>query len=197
MIRTLARFPGYRAAPSVAPGSDTRTLAGRRSVPHAGGLGPAREALTTPSEPSTHSTPRSVTVESHARGVGSPDNPDLSVRRRCELPGLNRSSDDLAPANASEEDSRLMRPIDRQSLRTPLYGSRRMAVPLERAGVETRPLVPSPPGPRIRLGNGIMSNPAGTSLQWQPRAATTRLGSICRTLPASFVKDNRLGSCRS
>jgi hypothetical protein len=34
----------------------------------------------------------------------------------------------------------------------------------------------------------------GTSLQWQPRAATTFLGSMYRTLPASFVKDNRLGS---
>jgi len=38
------------------------------------------------------------------------------------------------PATESEEDRRLMRLIDQQFLRTPFYGSRRMAVYLERAG---------------------------------------------------------------
>ncbi len=38
------------------------------------------------------------------------------------------------PATESEEDPRLMRLIDQQFLRTPFYGSRRMAVYLERAG---------------------------------------------------------------
>jgi hypothetical protein len=41
---------------------------------------------------------------------------------------------------------------------------------------------------------GIPSNPAGTSLQWQPRAATSFLGSLCGTLPGWFARDNRLGS---
>jgi putative transposase len=58
----------------------------------------------------------------------------LSIRRQCELLGLNRSSYYLVPATASEEDLRLMRLIDQQFLRTPFYGSRRMAVSLERAG---------------------------------------------------------------
>jgi len=40
----------------------------------------------------------------------------------------------------------------------------------------------------------IPSNPAGTSLQWEPRAATSFLGSLCGTLPALFARDNRLGS---
>jgi putative transposase len=62
------------------------------------------------------------------------DNPQLSIRRQCELLGLNRSSYYLGPATASEEDLRLMRLIDQQFLRTPFYGSRRMTVYLERAG---------------------------------------------------------------
>jgi putative transposase len=68
------------------------------------------------------------------RPLVEPDNPDFSIRRQCELLGLNRSSYYLAPATASEEDPRLMRLIDQQSLRTPFYGSRRMAVSLQRAG---------------------------------------------------------------
>jgi putative transposase len=59
----------------------------------------------------------------------------LSIRRQCELLGLSRSTYYLGPATASEEDLRLMRLIDQQFLRTPFYGSRRMAVSLERAGV--------------------------------------------------------------
>jgi putative transposase len=48
--------------------------------------------------------------------------------------GLNRSSYYLAPATESEENLRLMRLIDQQFLRTPFYGSRRMAALLERSG---------------------------------------------------------------
>jgi putative transposase len=58
----------------------------------------------------------------------------LSIRRQCELLGLNRSSYYLPPATESEEDLRLMRRIDQQFLRTPFYGSRRMTASLERAG---------------------------------------------------------------
>ena len=42
-IRMLAGFQRYRAATSVAPGSNGRTLAGSWSVAHAGGLGPRSE----------------------------------------------------------------------------------------------------------------------------------------------------------
>jgi putative transposase len=68
------------------------------------------------------------------RTLVEPDSPDLSIRRQCELLGLNRSSYYLGPATASEEDLRLMRLIDQQLLRTPFFGSRRMTVYLERAG---------------------------------------------------------------
>ena len=54
-------------------------------------------------------------------------NTHLSICRQCELLGLNRSTYYLPPATESEEDLRLMRLIDEQYLKTPFYGSRRMA----------------------------------------------------------------------
>jgi putative transposase len=68
------------------------------------------------------------------RPLVEPENPHLSIRRQCELLGLNRSSYYLEPAIASEADLRLLRLIDEQFLRTPFYGSRRMTVFLERSG---------------------------------------------------------------
>jgi putative transposase len=62
------------------------------------------------------------------------DVPHLSLCRRCELLGLNRSTYYLPPAAESEENLRLMRLIDEQYLKTPFYGSRRMTVFLERRG---------------------------------------------------------------
>ena len=60
--------------------------------------------------------------------------PHLSIIRRCELLDLNRSTYYLSPATGSGEDLRLMRLIDRQFLKTPFYGSRRMAECLKRSG---------------------------------------------------------------
>jgi putative transposase len=54
----------------------------------------------------------------------------LSICRQCELLGLNRSTYYLPPATESEANLRLMRLIDQQFLKTPFYGSRRMAVAL-------------------------------------------------------------------
>lgn len=53
--------------------------------------------------------------------------PELSIRRQCELIGLNRSTLYYPLAEASEEDLLLMRLIDQEYLRHPFYGSRRMA----------------------------------------------------------------------
>jgi putative transposase len=47
---------------------------------------------------------------------------------------LSRSTYYLVPATESEEDLRMMRRIDEQYLKTPFYGSRRMAVFLGRSG---------------------------------------------------------------
>jgi putative transposase len=51
---------------------------------------------------------------------------ELSVRRQCELLGVNRSGLYYEPAGESEENLRIMRLLDEQYTRTPFYGSRRM-----------------------------------------------------------------------
>ena len=63
-----------------------------------------------------------------------PHHPQWSVRRQCELLGLNRATWYYEAATESEENLCLMRLIDEQYLRTPFYGSRRMAVWLESVG---------------------------------------------------------------
>lgn len=65
-----------------------------------------------------------------------PEHSELSIRRQCELLGLHRSTWHYHAAEASEENLCLMRLIDEQYLRTPFFGSRRMAVWLARQGHE-------------------------------------------------------------
>jgi putative transposase len=55
-----------------------------------------------------------------------PGHPQLSVRRQCELLGLNRSSLYYEPAGETPENLRLMRRIDQEYTAHPFYGSRRM-----------------------------------------------------------------------
>src|SRR5208283_1076907 len=55
-----------------------------------------------------------------------PDHPQLSVRRQCELLGLNRSSWHYRPLGESAANLALMRRIDEQYLKEPCYGARRM-----------------------------------------------------------------------
>jgi putative transposase len=55
-----------------------------------------------------------------------PAHPTLSIRRQCELLGLNRSSLYYEPAGETAENLRLMRKIDEQYTARPFYGSRRM-----------------------------------------------------------------------
>lgn len=54
------------------------------------------------------------------------DHDAISVRRQCELLGVNRASLYYTPLGESEENLRLMRLIDRQYTRTPFFGSRRI-----------------------------------------------------------------------
>jgi len=58
----------------------------------------------------------------------------LSVRRQCELLGLNRSTWYYEPVPESAANLALMRRIDEQYLRRPFYGSRRMAAWLRSEG---------------------------------------------------------------
>jgi len=62
------------------------------------------------------------------RGLIDEDSSELSIRRQCELLGLNRSTLYYEPAEETPSNLRLMRRIDEQYLATPFYGSRRMAV---------------------------------------------------------------------
>jgi putative transposase len=62
--------------------------------------------------------------------------PDLSVRRQCELLGLNRSSLYCEPTGETPENLRLMRLIDEEYTAHPFFGSRRMTVWLTNQGEE-------------------------------------------------------------
>ena len=68
--------------------------------------------------------PSSIDVK---RECIEPELPGLSVRRQCELLGLNRSSWYYRPRGESAENLQWMRRIDEQYLKTPCYGSRKMA----------------------------------------------------------------------
>jgi putative transposase len=63
----------------------------------------------------------------------------LSIRRQCQLLGLNRSTYYYAPAGESELNLQLMRLIDEQYLKTPFYGYPKMTAHLCRAGYEINP----------------------------------------------------------
>jgi len=67
------------------------------------------------------------------------DLPELSVRRQCELIGLNRSSLYYQPVGESAYNLQLMRLLDRQYTRTPFYGWRRMTAYLRRGGHSINP----------------------------------------------------------
>ena len=51
----------------------------------------------------------------------------MSIRRQCELLGLNRSSWYYEPAGETAENLALMRRLDEQYMATPFYGSRKLA----------------------------------------------------------------------
>jgi putative transposase len=65
-------------------------------------------------------------------GVIDREHPRLSLVRQCALLGLNRSSLYYRPKGLDEYDLELMALIDRQYLKTPFYGSRRMTAWLRR-----------------------------------------------------------------
>jgi putative transposase len=60
------------------------------------------------------------------RSLVEPEHPELSVRRQCELLGLNRSSLYYEPAVETAANLRLMRLIDEEYTAHPFYGSRKM-----------------------------------------------------------------------
>jgi len=69
------------------------------------------------------------------RALVEPENQQISLRRQCELLGLNRSTLYYTPVGASEFKLGLMRLIDEQYTRTPFYGWLRMTASLRRQGL--------------------------------------------------------------
>jgi putative transposase len=65
--------------------------------------------------------------------------PKFSIRRQCELLGLNRATYYYVPAQESALNLQLMRLIDEQYLKTPFYGYPRMTAHLRRQGHQINP----------------------------------------------------------
>ena len=63
-----------------------------------------------------------------------PENKQISIKRQCQLLGINRSTIYYAQRPESVEDAELMRLIDGQYTETPFYGYRRMTVYLQKLG---------------------------------------------------------------
>ena len=55
-----------------------------------------------------------------------PASAQSSIRRQCELLGVTRSGLHYEATGESQENQRLMRLLDEQYTRTPVYGSRKM-----------------------------------------------------------------------
>jgi putative transposase len=92
------------------------------------------------------------------------DHEELSVRRQCQLLGLNRSTLYYCGVGESEQNLQLMRLIDEQFLQRPIYGSRRMTDWLVSEGhhvnrkrvrrlMQKMGLVAIYPKPRLSAGN--------------------------------------------
>jgi putative transposase len=60
------------------------------------------------------------------RALVDRSHPEISVRRQCELLGVNRSGLYYEPVGESAENLLLMRLLDEEYTRTPFYGSRKM-----------------------------------------------------------------------
>ena len=62
--------------------------------------------------------------------------PEISIRRQCELLGVNRSSLEYVPKGESEFNLAVMRMIDEAHTKMPFYGRRRIREHLSRQGVD-------------------------------------------------------------
>jgi len=63
--------------------------------------------------------------------------PNLSIRRQCELLGVSRSGLYYEPVATSADELALMRRIDELHLAMPFYGSRKIAQALKKEGQTT------------------------------------------------------------
>ena len=63
-----------------------------------------------------------------------PGYPEFSIRRQCEIVGLNRSTLYYEPASETDFNLHLMRLIDAKYMQRPILGWRRMTNYLQRQG---------------------------------------------------------------
>ena len=99
------------------------------------------------------------------------EHPDISVRRQCELLGLNRSSLYYESRGESETNLGLMRLIDKQHTRKPFYGSRKMTEWLHTKGLDVNRKRVS----RLMAVMGIEAQPTrdrSQGLRWKANLST-------------------------
>jgi len=73
------------------------------------------------------------------RGLIEPDHPVLSVRRQCELIGLNRATYYYEPAKETPLNLTLMRMIDEKYMKAPFFGYPKMTEYLRKQGYWVNP----------------------------------------------------------
>jgi putative transposase len=73
------------------------------------------------------------------RGLIEPDHPVLSVRRQCELIGLNRATYYYEPAKETPLNLTLMRMIDEKYMKVPFFGYPKMTEYLRKQGYWVNP----------------------------------------------------------
>ena len=73
------------------------------------------------------------------RTLIEPGHPHLSIRKQCDLLGLNRSTFYYQPVETDEYTLSLMRLIDEQYTRTPFYGVPKMTAWIRRQGHQVNP----------------------------------------------------------
>lgn len=67
--------------------------------------------------------------------VGQKKTNVISIRKQCQVLGLNRSSYYYKPQEESPENMDIMRRMDELYLKYPFYGSRKMVLALKQQGI--------------------------------------------------------------
>src|SRR5438093_11237130 len=113
--------------------SPARRVCSRRSIAcrkpwHSRRANPSCSSRSAGSTWSSTGSKKKLPASVEARRAPIDADPAVSIRRQCELLDLPRSTYYYLPATETAENLHLLRLLDEQYLRTPFYGSRRMAV---------------------------------------------------------------------
>jgi putative transposase len=108
--------------------------------------------------------------------------PHISIRRQCELIGLNRATFYCAPAMEPAFTLQLMHLIDEQYTKTPFYGWPRMAAHLQRLGLQVNHKRVQRLMQTMRL-QAIYPKPRTSSAASDPKIYPYLLGAVAMTRP--------------